>query len=80
MADINEKLFSALPKDYCVWFYYLSVIGFVWFAIAVVMFGSMALTKRRDTGFYMGAVMSLAAYGVFYFQNRLLHSMCTHSL
>jgi hypothetical protein len=80
MSDLNEKLFGALPKEYCAWFYYLSVFGFIWLIIAVVMFGSMALTKRRESGFYLSAFMALGAYGVFYLQNRLLHSMCTHSL
>jgi hypothetical protein len=80
MTDVSEQLFGALPKDYCVWFYYLSVLGFVWLIIAIAMFGGMAISKRRDSAFYMSAVMALVGYSVFYFQNRLLHSMCTHSL
>lgn len=80
MSDLADKMFGPLPKDYCVIFYYLSILGFVWFVIALTLFVSMAVSKSRGTSFYISAVLALVGYGVFYLQNRLLHSMCANSL
>lgn len=80
MSELVDKLFGPLPKDYCVLFYYLSVLGFVWLAIAIAVFTSMAVSKPRGMSFYISALMALVGYGVFYIQNRLLHSMCAVSL
>ena len=80
MTDLADKQFGVLPKEYCVLFYYLSVIGFVWLIVALALFISMAVSKRRDMSFFISALLALVGYGVFYLQNRLLHSMCAHSL
>jgi hypothetical protein len=80
MSDLADKIFGPLPKDYCVLFYYLSILGFVWFVIALSLFTNMAISKTRDVSFYISAILALVGYGVFYLQNRLLHSMCTNSL
>jgi hypothetical protein len=80
MGDLADKLFGVLPKEYCALFYYLSVLGFVWLIVALTLFISMAVSKRRDMSFFVSALLALIGYGVFYLQNRLLHSMCAHSL
>ncbi len=80
MSELADKIFGPLPKDYCVLFYYLSILGFVWFAIALTLFASMAISKSRNMSFYVSAILALVGYGVFYLQNRLLHSMCSTSL
>jgi len=80
MSDLADKLFGPLPKEYCALFYYLSVLGFVWLVVALALFMSMAVSKRRDASFFISAFLALVGYGVFYLQNRLLHSMCAHSL
>ena len=80
MSDLADKLYEPLPKEYCALFYYLSVLGFVWLVVALALFISMAVSKRRDASFFISAFLALVGYGVFYLQNRLLHSMCAHSL
>jgi len=80
MSEFADKIFGPLPKDYCVLFYYLSIVGFVWFVIALTLFVNMALSKSRGMSFYISAILALVGYGVFYLQNRLLHSMCSNSL
>ena len=80
MSDLADKLFGPLPKEYCAIFYYLSVLGFVWLVVALALFISMAVSKPRGMSFYISAVLALVGYGVFYLRNRLLHSMCAHSL
>ena len=80
MNDLADKLFGPLPKNYCTLFYYLSILGFVWLVIAVSVFISMAVSKPRGMSFYISALMALIGYGVFYLQNRLLHTMCSVSI
>lgn len=71
-----NTLFGPMDKFYCLWFFYLSVFGFVLFSIAFLIFLYMAITQRRTSGFYFQMFMVCLGYFVFYFQNRLLHSMC----
>ncbi len=80
MSSLGDQLFGVLPKEYCMYFYYLSVFGFILLSITLVASLSMAFSKPRGKGFALGAIMTILGYAVFYFQNRLLYSMCAHSL
>ena len=80
MNDILNSLFGPMPKDYCLYFYYLSVFGFILFTISLLTMIRLAVSKKRGSVFYLNSVMVLLGYGIFYFQNRLLHSMCSNSL
>lgn len=76
MTTMNDTLFGSLGKQYCVYFYLLSVFGFVLFALTVIGMVSTLFFKKLDMKVMMGLVMASLGYGIFYFQNRLLHSMC----
>ena len=80
MYSLEEQLFGVLPKEYCMYFYYLSVIGYIFMIVALTSSIGMVLSKPRDMTFVMGALMAVLGYAVLYFQNRLLYSMCSHSL
>ena len=80
MNDLMNTLFGPLDKDYCLYFYYLSIFGFVFLTISFLTIVRIAVMKRRSTAFYLNSFMVLLGYGIFYFQNRLLHSMCSNSL
>ncbi len=75
-----DTLFGPLPKSYCLYFYYLSIIGFILLVLSVSGSLYMALTKPRSADFYSSSLMIAISYLIFYFQNRLLHSMCIHSM
>jgi hypothetical protein len=79
MDDIQQKLFSPLGKQYCLYFYILSVIGLVF--VAVVLFSAVVIgvSKKKGLEFYFAAIMGSLGYAIFYFQNRLLYSMCVSS-
>ena len=80
MDNIMDTLYGPLPKSYCLYFYYLSIIGFVLLVLSVGGSLVMALSKPRDAHFYSSSLMIAISYLIFYFQNRLLHTMCIHSL
>ena len=79
MDDIQQTLFSPLGKQYCLYFYILSVIGLVF--VAVVLFSAVVIgvSKKKGLEFYFAAIMGSLGYAIFYFQNRLLYSMCVGS-
>jgi dolichyl-phosphate-mannose--protein O-mannosyl transferase len=68
-------LFSPLPKEYCVYFYFLSIIGFTLMSIAIV-FGAISAFKNKKIGNIGQLFMIVIGYFIFYFQNRLLYGMC----
>lgn len=76
MADMMDTLFGPLPRDYCLWFYFLSIFGFVWLVLFSVVALVIGITKKRGMDYYMGVFGVAIGYAIFYFQNRLLHSMC----
>ena len=80
MASLAETLFGPLPKDYCIWFYFLSILGFVWLFFFLISAVYMGLSKRKSGDYWMSVIAIALGYGIFYFQNRLLHSMCVGTI
>jgi hypothetical protein len=74
------SLFTPLPRDFCIWFYFLSVIGFAFLAIVLLSTLYIGITKKRDGAFYFQMFTLAVGYLIFYFQNRLLYSMCINSI
>ena len=72
-------LFGPLSAEYCIYFYALSIFGFVYlvlFLIPAIIFG---IASKKTNFMYWFNVFAIAlGYFIFYFQNRLLHTMCTH--
>ena len=71
-----DSLFGPLSKDYCIWFYFLSVIGMVLLVFLVVSGLIFGLRKKLGLSFYFHLLTGSLVYAIFYFQNRLLYSMC----
>lgn len=76
MADIIDSLFGPLQKEYCLYFYFLSIFGFALLVFFLVPAIWMGLSKRKGLDYYFTVFGVAFGYGIFYFQNRLLHSMC----
>jgi len=76
MDNLLESFFGPLNKDYCLYFYILSVIGFILLTMMLATTLMVGITKRKGIDFYLQSVSVAIAYGIFYFQNRLLYSMC----
>lgn len=80
MNNFMNDIFGPMHKDYCLYFYYLSVFGFILFIVSLLTMIRLAVSKKRSSMFYVNSIMVLLGYGIFYFQNRLLHTMCANSL
>lgn len=80
MNNMLDSVFGPLDKKYCDYFYILSILGFILLAVFLVSSVLVGLSKRKGLDFYMQALSVSIGYGLFYFQNRLLHSMCVGSI
>lgn len=69
-------LFTPLSKNYCDYFYYLSLFGFILLILSIVSFSWIIIKKKKGYDYSLKAVMITLGYFIFYFQNRLLYSMC----
>jgi hypothetical protein len=74
--SIMDTIYGPLGSEYCIYFYYLSMIGFILLILSVLTSIYVGITKKKDSSFYLKMLMVSIGYGVFYFQNRLLYSMC----
>ena len=71
------NLFGPLGREYCIWFYFLSVLSFVSLLLFLVPAVYRGITTKKDLWYYLGALAIAFMYGITYFQNRLLFSMCS---
>ncbi len=67
------NLFDPLGKEYCDYFYYLSVISFIIFALALL---SILFTDQLKNENFMTIMLILLQPFTMYFQSRLFYSMC----
>lgn len=80
MNSLNNQLFSPLDRKYCIYFYYLSVLGFILLMFLILSSLYIGLTSKNSGVFGYQMIMVALGYAIFYFQNRLLYSMCVNSL
>ena len=76
--SFNNYLFGPLDIEYCAYFYLLSMVyfGFFIFIIASLIYSLVTGNKKVDQKMITTMIFGCLLYGAFYFQNRLLHSMC----
>ena len=75
-----ETIYGPLSKEYCIYFYILSVFGFVLLIVVILSTIIIGITQKKNSRFYMEMFMLAIPYGLIYFTNRLLYSMCSGSL
>jgi energy-coupling factor transporter transmembrane protein EcfT len=79
MSSSLDYLYGPLSKKYCLFFYYLSVIGFVLLVFVVLYTVYASFSKKLPYHFYASMFSLFVIYSISYFQNRLLYSMCAAS-
>ena len=82
MSDLLAKYFGPLSKEYCVYFYALSIFFGVLFVIAVLvlLFALFKFYKKVNSMVIINMLALLANIFLAYFVNRLLHTMCVGSI
>lgn len=79
MSSFINYVYGPLNKEYCIYFFILSVIGFVILTISILSTLIIGIMTKKDSVFYMKMFMVSIPYGFIYFHNRLLYSMCNSS-
>lgn len=77
-TEMFNNVFSPLGKDYCNYFFYLSIINFM--LLIYILLSALYVfvyDKKKDTIFQIVLVALPTFLG--YFTNRLLYSMCVGS-
>ena len=77
--DSIQSLFAPLNKDYCLLFYWLTVVNFIFLAVAGLGFISALVMLFRGKVSLMSTFYSflmILVYALMYFQSRLFYSMC----
>jgi len=75
-----DYIYGPISQKYCLYFYILSVIGFVLLLFVVIATVYQGFTKKHPMSFYLSMIMLAVLYGMFYLQNRLLYNMCVGTL
>ena len=76
MASLNDTLYGPLGKNYCFYFYFLSVIGFISLLLILISTLFIGIYKKKGYEFYLQGFTLAIVYGMLYLQNRLLFNMC----
>ena len=75
MQQVLDALFSPLDKKYCLYFFYVTVLAFIAFAIVVVGVLQKLMGKGKKN---LTLLLALVGPFLLYFQSRLLYSMCVN--
>ena len=85
MTNFMNMYFGPLSKEYCVYFYYLSI--FFFFMYVILLIGAIAFIIKNynnfakvNLSFVINLGMVLINMLLSYFVNRLLHTMCVNSI
>jgi hypothetical protein len=80
MSDFMNTLFGPLSGEYCLYFYWLSIISFFLLALSLVTGIVMGLQKGKGIYFYISILGASIAYLISYFVNRLMYSVCSKAM
>jgi len=81
MSNFMSNYFGPLNKEYCIYFYFMSVWFFILFLLSIlgVVTAMFYKPKQIDFTFIMNAFILLFNVWLAYFVNRLLNTMCVSS-
>lgn len=80
MSDFMNTLFGPISGEYCLYFYYLSILSFFLLAMTIVTGVVSGLQKGKGMYFYLSILGSSATFFISYFVNRLMYSVCSKAL
>ena len=82
MAQLLEKLFGALGKESCLYFYILSILSFVLYVFAILAIIVYMVKHRKNMSYNTMTHMVIVSIHLLIasFVNRLLHTICIKTL
>jgi len=82
MNSYIKSFFEPLPREYCNYFYFLSIFFAIIFVLTIVsaIYGLIFNYKKFNVIFSLNMFMVIINSLLAYFVNRLLYSMCIKSV
>jgi ABC-type Na+ efflux pump permease subunit len=83
MSDIMDILFGPLGRQYCIYFYIMSIFSFLGYILALIyIFFKIVKEPKKLLSFeFMFKSVSIIFYTLLpYFVERLLYTMCINSV
>jgi hypothetical protein len=78
MNEMMDYLFGPIGKEYCMYFYFLSIFAYILFIMALVSVMMMAMKGKVKN--MLNAFLVVFQPFLLYFVNRMFYSMCVNSL
>ena len=78
--DSFNQLFGPLGKEYCMYFYFMSVFGFLTFIATIISMLYLLLKNKLDSYSMINSITLLISTLLSYFVNRLMYTMCSASV
>lgn len=77
-----NNYFGPLPREYCVYFYVLSIVFGIMFVASAISIAYFMIThvKNINSMFIFNSIFILLNSFLAYLANRLLHTMCVKSI
>jgi hypothetical protein len=81
-VSLMDKYFGPLPREYCVYFYALSIACGIIFVTTILSISYFMINhiKKVDMMFIVNSSLILLNTFLAYLANRLLHTMCVKSI
>jgi hypothetical protein len=75
-----NSIVGPIGREYCLYFYILSVIAIVTAALIFIPAVYYGLTHKEGLKYFLTALAGIVIYLMAYLQNRLLYNMCGKTL
>jgi hypothetical protein len=81
-VSLMDKYFGPLPREYCIYFYALSIACGIIFVSSIlsITYFMVIHFKKVDMMFIVNSSLILLNTFLAYLANRLLHTMCVKSI
>jgi hypothetical protein len=81
MNNFMNYFFGPLPREYCLYYYFLAIISAVLFVITLASFTFTALkSKKIKSGMWVAMLNVLITLFISYFVSRLMYTICIKAL
>lgn len=82
MSTFTDNYFGPLDESSCVYFYFFSVLGFIFMILAILSAVIYVVTsyKKIHFGILVNLVFAFISYFMLYYCNRLLYTICMKTL
>jgi VIT1/CCC1 family predicted Fe2+/Mn2+ transporter len=81
MNDFMNYFFGPLPREYCLYYYFLAIISAVLLVITVLSFVfTVFKSKKIKPGMWFAMMHVLITLFISYFVSRLMYTICIKAL